>query len=77
MGYFIAPDGGYPRHAADVQREHPDFVEGVSELPAGWVEVEPGEVPVVADGQMWSEVAPKQVDGVWVRQFVVFDAPAE
>ena len=72
MGYFIAPNGDYPRHCGDIQREHPDFIEGVSDLPAGWQEVAAGIVPVIDDTkETWFEIEPAEVDGVLTRQFQV------
>lgn len=77
MTYFIAPNGDYPRHIGDIQREHPDFVEGAV-LPDGWVEVAYGTIPDIdAEIQTWFEVAPKQIDGVLTRQFEVRDLTAE
>lgn len=69
MGYFINPEGGYPRHAGDIQREFPDWQEGIDPLPEGWLEVAEGVVP---EGN-FVEVAPALVDGVLTRQFEVIE----
>lgn len=77
MGYFIDPQGNYPRHAGDIQITHPGWDEETDALPNGWVNVEPGETPEVPDGFVLVELKPAQVDGVYVRQFDVVAAPTE
>ena len=77
MGYFIDNQGNYPRHAGDVQLEHPDWVEGVDALPDGWTDVAEGIVPEIPEGYELIELAPAEVDGVLTRQFdVVKSEPA-
>ena len=71
MAYFIAPNGDYPRHIGDIQRDYPDYVEG-DVLPEGWVEVAYGTIPDInPETETWFEVEPKEVDGVLTRQFQV------
>jgi hypothetical protein len=71
MGYFIDNKGNYPRHAGDVQLEHPDWQEGVDSLPEGWQEVAEGVLPEVDAEHKLVELAPAEVDGVLTRQFSV------
>jgi hypothetical protein len=71
MAYFIAPNGDYPTHIGDIQRDNPDFVEGDS-LPDGWVEVAYGIIPDIdPETETWFEVKPKEVNGILTRQFQV------
>lgn len=69
MGYFIDPQGNYPRHAGDVQLEVPGWNEETDALPEGWINVEPGNVPEIPEGHELVELAPKLVRGKYVRQF--------
>lgn len=69
MGYFIDPEGNYPRHAGDVQLVVPGWNEEADALPEGWVNVEPGTVPEIPEGHELIELAPKLVKGNYVRQF--------
>lgn len=69
MGYFIDPEGNYPRHAGDVQIVAPGWNEETDELPEGWVNVEPGTTPDIPAGHELVELAPKLVRGRYVRQF--------
>lgn len=72
MAYFIAPDGGYPRHIGDVQIDDSNFVYGESALPNGWVEVAEGVVPEYnVETETFYEDAPALINGVMTRQFVV------
>ena len=75
MGYFMDPQGNYPRHAGDIQAVAPDFIEGESALPDGWVEVLAGEIPALAEGEMFVEIAPKKINGKFVRQFEIVPEP--
>lgn len=69
--YLINPNGEYPRHIGDLLLEHPDWVSG-DELPEGWTEVAPGEIPTIDESkQLWFEIEPQEIDGVWTRQFSV------
>jgi hypothetical protein len=69
MAYYIAPNGDYPRHIGDIQRDNPDYVEG-GVLPEGWVEVAYGTIPEIdTETETWFEIEPKEVDGVLTRQF--------
>ena len=77
MGYFIDPDGNYPRHAGDVQLVEPGWTEGTDALPYGWINVEEGTVPTITDQQVLVELQPALVKGVYVRQFRVDPKPAE
>jgi hypothetical protein len=69
MGYFIDPQGNYPRHAGDVQLEVPGFNEETDVLPEGWLNVEPGTIPDIPDGEYLVELEPKLIKGKYVRQF--------
>lgn len=75
MGYFIDPEGNYPRHAGDIQAVDPDFIEGESALPEGWVEVGAGVIPTLNEGEIFVEIAPKKINGKWIRQFEVVPEP--
>lgn len=73
MGYFIDPDGNYPRHAGDVQLILPNWQEGEDPLPEGWHSVEDANLPTIDSNQVVEEHFPKIVDGKYVRNFVVRD----
>lgn len=75
MGYFIDPEGNYPRHAGDVQIVVPGWDEEIDALPEGWVNVEPGIIPDVPEGFYLVELAPKAVKGKYVRQFATEPIP--
>lgn len=69
MGYFIDPEGNYPRHAGDVQIYVPGWNEDTDALPEGWINVEPGTIPEIPEGFYLVELAPKLVKGKYLRQF--------
>jgi hypothetical protein len=69
-GFYIDPDGNYPRHAGDIQLDHPHWEQGDA-LPGGWLQVAPGDFPVLAPGETLTELPPAVVDGVLTRQFLV------
>jgi hypothetical protein len=75
MGYYIDPQGNYPRHAGDVQAEVPEWNEETDALPEGWLNVQPGTVPEILEGQQLVELAPKLVKGKYVRQFTTEAIP--
>lgn len=75
--YLIDPDGNYPRHIGDLVLEHPDWTE-TQPLPAGWLEVLPGELPSPNYKQFVRELPIAQnAEGQWVRQFELADLPAD
>lgn len=76
MGYYIDPQGNYPRHAGDVQLELPGWDEDNDALPEGWVNVLPGTLPEVPEGYRLVELAPKSVRGKMVRQFATEAIPS-
>lgn len=77
MGYFIDPEGNYPRHAGDVQLVVPGWNEEADDLPDGWINVEPGEPPLPAEDEILVELEPAIVNGVYVRQFELQPRPIE
>lgn len=69
MGYFIDPEGNYPRHAADVQIVAPGWNEDTDALPEGWINVAEGTVPDIEPGYELIELPPKATKGKYARQF--------
>jgi hypothetical protein len=77
MSYFIDPQGNYPRHVGDIKAEHIDWDENIDNLPNGWQVVLEGIIPEIPEGFGLNEVTPAQIDGVWVRQFELFEYEIE
>lgn len=71
MGYFIDPDGNYPRHAGDIQLLIPEWNEETDPLPDGWINVEAGVLPEIPENHYLLELPPKLVKNKYVRQFKV------
>jgi hypothetical protein len=73
---YISPQGDYPRHAGDIKLDNSNWQEG-QELPIGWVAVEETPAPAITKGQVWFEVYPELVDGIYYQKFEVRDLTAE
>ena len=71
MELFINESLGlYPRHPGDIKLINPNWEPGLP-LPEGWEEVIPVEPPLVASDEIWEEIPPVRIDGIWHRQFSV------
>jgi hypothetical protein len=78
MGYYIDPEGNYPRHAGDIQLVIPEWNEATDPLPDGWIDVAEGTIPEIAEGYELVELAPKSTRGKYARRFTTqLIAPGE
>lgn len=70
MSVYINDLGEYPRYMGDIQLVLPEWQPGDA-LPTGWSEVVEVLGPSVDDSQIYYEVPPVEVDGVWTQQWEV------
>lgn len=71
MELFINESLGlYPRHPGDIKLIDRSWEPG-KPLPEGWEEVIATQPPTVESDEIWEEIPPAKIDGVWHRQFSV------
>lgn len=72
--YIKVSTGEYPRFQGDIRLEHPEIGEEFF-CPNTYIEVYASEMPAQIPGKIISETHPVQVDGRWVQNFSITDAP--
>lgn len=65
---FIGPNGEYPKFLGDVQLVNPDYQIG-DDLPNGWNEVIEVDPPALNKDEVYFELAPELIDGVYTQKF--------
>jgi len=79
--FYMAPDGGYPRFAGDIQEQYPNW-EPDQPVPSDWREVEVEERPELEDrltfpeGKTHEDSVPLS-EKVYVLVAPIFDADAK
>lgn len=66
----------YPRFPGDIQLIDPDWTVD-KPLPEGWETVTPAPAPEITPGQIFEEIMPEKIDGVWHQKWLVRDMTEE
>lgn len=74
--YLNINTGQFPLHEGDIQLIHPGWTAD-QPLPSTFAKVEWQDQPELGKNQTAFAISPKEINGVWIRQWIIYDLTEE